>query len=374
MKIGILTQPLHNNYGGLLQAYALQCFLAKQGHDVFTIDFSKISKPRFGGIKGIVKNSVKKYVLKHDIKSVLPLKEEEKRKISQHTNRFISENIRRTQSITNLGEFSFLEPYNFDAFIVGSDQVWRPSYSPGMPAFFLDFLLDDKKTKRIAYAASFGVDHCDEYTKDELTSYSCLAKLFDAIGVREDSAIELCDKYFGVKATHVLDPTFLLDKDDYVTLINKDKTQPINGNLMVYILDPQEEKSKIIKKIEKSYNLTSYNFMENNTLGIYQPVTQWLRGFMDSEFVVTDSFHGVVFSIIFNKPFIAIGNSSRGLTRFISLLKLFNLESQLISSVDELRKASKKIDMDAVKKIKKNNKDISTEFLLSCLNGTTSNV
>nr|ELR5042323.1 polysaccharide pyruvyl transferase family protein [Providencia stuartii] len=136
----------------------------------------------------------------------------------------------------------------------------------------------------------------------------------------------------------------------------------------------QEEKSKIIKKIEKSYNLTSYNFMENNTLGIYQPVTQWLRGFMDSEFVVTDSFHGVVFSIIFNKPFIAIGNSSRGLTRFISLLKLFNLESQLISSVDELRKASKKIDMDAVKKIKKNNKDISTEFLLSCLNGTTSNV
>lgn len=114
--------------------------------------------------------------------------------------------------------------------------------------------------------------------------------------------------------------------------------------------------------------------MENNTFGIYQPVTQWLRGFMESEFVVTDSFHGVVFSIIFNKPFIAIGNSNRGLTRFTSLLKLFNLESQLILSVDELSKVSNKINMDIVNKIKKKNKDISTEFLLSCLNGATSNV
>ncbi|HHR6131972.1 TPA: polysaccharide pyruvyl transferase family protein [Providencia alcalifaciens] len=374
MKIGILTQPLHNNYGGLLQAYALQSFLARQGHDVLTVDFSKTYKPKFGGIKGIVKNSIKKYILRHDIKSVFPLKDTERHKINQHTNRFISENIRRTQLITNLSEFSFLDAYNFDAFIVGSDQVWRPSYSPGMPAFFLDFLRDDKEIKRIAYAASFGVDHCDEYTQEELDSYAYLAKLFDAIGVREDSAVDLCDKYFGVNATHVLDPTFFLKKDDYINLINKDKTQPINGNLMVYVLDPQEEKNKIISEIEKRHNLTSYNFMGNNTLGIYQPVTQWLRGFMESEFVVTDSFHGVVFSIIFNKPFIAIGNSNRGLTRFTSLLKLFNLESQLITSVDELSKVSNKINMDIVNKIKKENKDISTEFLLSCLNGKPSNV
>ncbi|MEQ5575227.1 polysaccharide pyruvyl transferase family protein [Providencia huaxiensis] len=368
MKIGILTQPLHNNYGGLLQAYALQSFLARQGHDVLTVDFSKTYKPKFGGIKGIAKNSIKKYILRHDIKSVFPLKDTEKHKISQHTNRFISENIRRTQLITNLSEFSFLDAYNFDAFIVGSDQVWRPRYSPGMPAFFLDFLRDDKEIKRIAYAASFGVDHCDEYTQEELDSYAYLAKLFDAIGVREDSAVDLCDKYFDVNATHVLDPTFLLKKDDYINLINSDKTQPIDGNLMVYVLDPQEEKNKIISEIEKRHNLTSYNFMGNNTLGIYQPVTQWLRGFMESEFVVTDSFHGVVFSIIFNKPFIAIGNKDRGLTRFTSLLKLFNLEDRLISSLDDIKIADRPINYYEVNKILKEKKLESLMFLNEALN------
>lgn len=370
MKIGILTQPLHNNYGGLLQAYALQSFLARQGHDVLTVDFSKTYKPKFGGIKGIAKNSIKKYILRHDIKSVFPLKDTEKHKISQHTNRFISENIRRTQLITDLSEFSFLKYYNFDAFIVGSDQVWRPSYSPGMPAFFLDFLLDDKKIKRIAYAASFGVDHCDEFTKHELKIYSSLAKQFDAIGVREDSAINLCKQYFGVEAEQVLDPTLLLDKSDYIEIIQKDHASPINGDMMVYILDNSEEKKNIINKVAKNYYLKPFNFMPHNRNdNIYYPVSAWLKGFMDAKFIVTDSFHGVIFSIIFNKPFIAIGNKERGLSRFTSLLNMFSLEEKLIYSINDLKAAIEPINYIEINKIKDEKKELATKFLNNALYG-----
>ncbi|EKT54125.1 polysaccharide pyruvyl transferase family protein [Providencia burhodogranariea] len=338
MKIGILTQPLRNNYGGLLQAYALQAFLKKHGHDVMTVDFQKENKPRFFGFKGIALNITKKYIFRKKIKSILPLTEKDKNKINQHSARFIAQNINRTQLITSLEEFTYLTQYNFDAYIVGSDQVWRPPYSPGMSAFFLEFLKDDIKTKRIAYAASFGVDHCDEFSKDELIRYTALAKKFDLIGVREDSAVNLCDRHFGIKAEHVLDPTLLLEKDDYIELIKKDNLPPLDGDMMVYVLDQTEEKKRIISEVKNKYKLKPYSIMPNDIDDVYPPVTKWLKGFMDAKFIVTDSFHGVVFSIIFNKPFIAIGNNDRGLARFLSILKLFNLENHLIVQLQDLEK------------------------------------
>ncbi|MEX6209541.1 polysaccharide pyruvyl transferase family protein [Providencia huaxiensis] len=133
MRIGILTQPLHNNYGGLLQAYALQHFLKTLGHSPITVDFSSKRKPKLWGIKRIAINSIKKYILKHDIKFIMPIN-------SKNTEEFITEYIDKTAKIATLDELSLLSQYNFDAYIVGSDQVWRPSYSPGMSAFFLEFL------------------------------------------------------------------------------------------------------------------------------------------------------------------------------------------------------------------------------------------
>lgn len=364
MKIGILTQPLHNNYGGLLQAYALQSVLKKLGHDVLTVDFS-IDKERDSKIKQMVIDIVKKYLFKRQVE----LSKQDKSKISQHTSHFIAEYIKRTQHISQYSDFSYLKQYQFDAYVVGSDQVWRPIYSPGMPAFFLDFLANDDKTKRIAYAASFGVDHCDEFTKSELQQYSLLAKKFDAIGVREDTAIELCQKYLNVNAQLVLDPTLLLDKDEYIKLIDENITTTSNGNLMVYILDQNDEKNQIIDLAAKQYKLKPYTIMPNEYDKIYPPVTQWLRGFLDSRFVVTDSFHGVVFSIIFNKQFIAIGNKSRGIARFLSILKLFNLENRLILSLNDLENTFNlpKIDFSEVNKIKEKLITSSTMFIKNSL-------
>lgn len=364
MKIAILTQPLHNNYGGLLQAYALQHYLKNQGHDVLTIDFPWNRKLRYFGIKTIIGNIIRKYVLLRPIKSIFPLTDEQMRSIGQHTNRFTAQHIRTTQKIYSMAEFSYIKQYGFDAYVVGSDQVWRPAYSPGMPAFFLSFLNKEDNVKRVAYAASFGVDNCDEFSANQLTEYATLLQRFDAVGVREDSAVKLCHQCFGTTAEHVIDPTLLLEKETYCQLVVQDNIPASNGNMMVYVLDKAPEKQQIINAVASTRGLKPYTVMPEQN-GVYPPVTQWLRGFMDAEYVVTDSFHGVAFSIIFNKPFIAIGNHDRGLARFTSVLKMFGLENRLIfrSSDLSIEIINSQIDFDRVNKMRSCMIDFSHTFI-----------
>lgn len=370
MEIGILTQHLHNNYGGLLQAYVLQKFLKNQELDVLTVDFSCNRKPRLWGLKGIVVNMIRKYLLRRPVISIFPLSDQQKRAIAQHTNRFSAEHIRTTQPITSLNEFDFIKQYQFDAFFVDSDQVWRSASSPRMPAFFLDFLGDDKNTLRIAYAASFGVDHCSEFNENDQARYGTLLKKFHAVSVREDAAVKLCQDHFGVTATHVIDPTLLLGKEDYCALIESDKIPVSAGNMMVYVLDKAPEKQLIIEKIARVRGLKPYTVMPSEVDGIYPP-TQWLRGFMGAEYVVTDSFHGVAFSIIFNKPFIAIGNHDRGLTRFTSILKKFGLENRLVFLMEDLTldKITENIDFSVINKIKHSEQALTAHFLHQALLG-----
>ena len=345
MKVGILTQPLHNNYGGLLQAYALQKYLKDQGHDVLTIDIPFKNKSLIVKLKLTFFNIIKRYILKRNIKSICPFLDSEKKRIAQYTSIFIKDNINLTKNIKSVDNIKELDEYKFDAYVVGSDQVWRPIYSPSISTYFLDFVNDSDNVIRVAYAASFGVDNCDEYS-DELKSKcrDLLAK-FDAIGVREDTAVELCKNEFDAIAQKTIDPTFLLNKEDYINLVEKSNTPKSDGNMMVYVLDQSQEKKSIIDFVAATKNLTPYAVMPDDK-GVYPPVTQWIRGFMDAEFVVTDSFHGVVFSIIFNKPFIAIGNPERGLARFISILNNFDLMDRLLVSINDVNELilDKKID------------------------------
>lgn len=378
MKIGILTQPLHTNYGGLLQAYALQKVLKDMGHEVWTIN--REFKTSSGLIKylSIVKR-ILSWILKKEknIIRVWPTIKE-KEIIRKNTNRFIKENINTTPKIFSNKKISSLKKYHFDSFIVGSDQVWRPMYSPCLPNYFLDFLKNDSSIKRISYAASFGVDHW-EYTKEQTIHCASLANRFDAISVREDSAISLCNQYLNVEATHVLDPTMLLKIEDYIRLVDNDHIPKSGGNLMTYILDQSSEKEEIIRKVSKGLNLIPFTVMPKAMFNevskkkiddcIYPPVTEWIRGFMDADYVVTDSYHGTVFSIIFNKPFITIGNHDRGMTRFISLLKLFGLENRLIESLGELttETISAPCDFNRVNQIKESWQKHSMELLNKAL-------
>lgn len=207
----------------------------------------------------------------------------------------------------------------FDAFVVGSDQVWRPKYAPNIDDAFLVFLKKDS-ARRVAYAASFGVDNW-EYTPQQTEKCAAFAKKFNDISVREESGVDLCKENFGVEAAWVLDPTLLLNKEDYFELC---KDVPVKkGNVLaVYMLDANDAVLSLCHKIamERGLELNVVSADARASLS----VPEWLAMFRDASYVVTDSFHGTVFSIIFGKEFNCIYNETRGKARFESLLNLYN--------------------------------------------------
>lgn len=355
MRIGIITLPLHTNYGGILQAYALQKVLTGIGHSATLIDREcKTRLPIRTRYLIYIKRAFLRYILGKNIDIFPDIAQNKLQKVKRkYTNSFIKEYIKRV-SIKNVQE---IKEGDFDCFVVGSDQIWRHPYNkyfPGVSNSFLDFA-KDWNVKRIAYAASFGTDDW-EYNEGETVLCGKLAQKFDAISVREKSAVMLCKDKFGAKATHLLDPTMLLSTDDYKELFTSAKTPKSPGSLMCYILDPNNNSENLIRTIANKKSLNPFNTnsrVEDESAPIEEriqpPVESWLRSFYDAEFVVTDSFHACVFSIIFNKPFIVLGNKERGLARFISLLSIFNLEERLVGTAQEAETIiNNSIDWDTV--------------------------
>lgn len=332
MRIAILTLPLHVNFGGILQCYALQTVLERMGYEVSVLntDFVNVDyKTRIGlFIKRLVKTCIGKESKFYGWKT-------EREIPRQYTQTFIDKYIH----IRNIKDLSLLTESEFDAIIVGSDQIWRPVYYRPIANAYLKFAKDWKHIRRIAYAASFGTNEW-EYTQEETTECASLLRLFDFVSVRESSGVDLCRKYLGVKAVQVLDPTLLLTKEDYLNIAKNGASQNNKGGLFYYFLDETPEKTRLLKVLAKKYGLIQYCAnnvnVENYSLSferrIQLPIEQWVMGFRDVSLVVTDSFHGCVFSIIFNKPFIAISNKKRGYARFISLLSLFDLQDRLIDT------------------------------------------
>ena len=369
MRIGVLTLPLHNNFGGILQAYALQQVLNNLGHDTVLIDKSKYVSlgPWYKKYPIYFKRTIHKYVMRKDI--VVRADVEQNRipkTIAKHTDLFIDKYIKRFFT----KDFSNIKKEYFDVIIVGSDQIWRPKYFfSAIENAYLDFA-KEWDIKRIAYAASFGTEEW-EYSDEQTSNCAALLKKFNAVSVRESSAVKLCKEKFGVETQHVLDPTLLLKEEDYIKLFERTKTPQSEGNLFCYILDKGKETSSIIDGISKDKVLSPFyinsRYEEPNAPleeRIQQPVEKWLRAFHDAEFIITDSFHACVFSIIFNKPFIVYGNKERGMARFESLLKIFELEERMVSTKKEAIEAiNRPIDWEKVNSIHSQWKEKSITFL-----------
>lgn len=382
MKIGIITQPLAVNYGGLLQNYALQQALIRMGHEVYTIN-----RNDFPNIYTVSKYVALKFYIMHIIRRILGkpsslqsfrqwgISYQDYIKIRMSCKDFVENNIKTTELFKTQQKLQeIIEKYNFNGYVVGSDQVWRPIYSLNIYNDFLDFCQDKKDIKRLAYAASFGVDNW-EFNDEQTKECSRLAKMFNAISVREESGIKLCKEHLGIDAIHVLDPTLLLEKEDYIKLAEQNNEKESEGNLFCYILDTNDSIKRAIDNIENKMSLKSFQVKAKKSLSAYNSKdniedyvipspTKWIRAFMDAKMVFTDSFHGCVFSIIFNKPFWVIGNKERGNARFDSLLKLFNLENRRIT-LDEINNTDLKspIDWNSVNAIKKEWQNKSIEFI-----------
>lgn len=374
MKIGIITQPLAVNYGGLLQNYALQQTLLRLGHEVYTINRNNLPSIYFASLPQRLKYSIKQWIKFFIGRPTYSLYWDHCR-ITKHCASFVQKNISTTDKFKTQEELlGIVRRYNFEGYISGSDQVWRPCYSENIYNDFLDFCQNVKGVKRIAYAASFGVSDW-EFNEEQTQECKRLINLFDAVSVREDSGIHLCKDYFDVDALHVLDPTLLLEKEDYIKLAEEMKEPISSGELFCYILDNNQEIESAIECIASKLSLGAFEVKakKNNFVRkwgekirdyVIPAPTKWLRAFMDAKMVFTDSFHGCVFSIIFNKPFWVIGNQGRGNARFDSLLKLFNLEERRvdINGFEDID-LNAPIDWDKVNSIKRDWQEKSLNFM-----------
>lgn len=339
MKIGILTLPVRTNYGGILQAYALQTILKKMGHDVAIIE----EKPRLFNI-AIWKIPIRyiKRILRNIKGEKVPIFYEQKASkeapiVEQYTNQFIKKHL----NIKKYENFDSIKKNEYDVIIVGSDQIWRPAYFPSkIENAYLKFARN-WNIRRVAYAASFGTDIW-EYTSKQTKECRKLLALFNTISVREKSGIELCKKYFSRNALLVLDPTMLLQATDYIQLFKVANIPKGPGTLFNYILDETPEKEALIYNIARQKRLIPFrvnskveNIFAPLSERIHPPVEEWLRGFNEADFIVTDSFHACVFSIIFKKQFIVYGNDSRGMARFVSLLSELGLTDRLVTQFED---------------------------------------
>lgn len=338
MRIAILTLRIHKNYGGVLQNYALNNILTSLGHEVKTVNIVWDIRPK--GIHAMMVYS-KRLLMKLTGKKVCIFKERqimEQDKISNaQITAFKNKNIPLTEIYYVPGTPLHSLNGQFDAYVVGSDQVWRPQYTRGVTKYFLDFLTDEKAI-RFSYSASFGSDD-NEYSERQRRVCGRLIGKFKGVSVREESAINLIkDKLkWDVSPIRHIDPTFLLPQNDYRQFIHHLSKK---GGLYNYILDTNDDKSTVLSRIASRLNLTPYTLLKgslsNESDEVLSSVEDWLAAIASADFVFTDSFHGCAFSIIFNKPFLVYGNAQRGKARFSSLLSLFGLEERYIDNSSEL--------------------------------------
>lgn len=354
MKTAIFTLPLINNYGGILQAYALQNVLFELGIDnkvlnlrtkeasFFSINYAKflIAKTFISRYK-----NAKFEILRHDLDA----------------RKFIEKNIVLTDEIYDFSDLKRVcKDEKFDAFVLGSDQVFNQGNFMNFGEYFsLGFI---QNAVKIAYAASFGGEF--KGWKNLSTHRENLAK-FRAISVREQNAIKICKEILDLKADFVLDPTLLARREIYDkfcqnsgTKLKNPDTNANTGEIFAYILDPNEKTTQILDNASQK---SGCKIAQVNDRANRLKIEEWLSAIKSANFIITDSFHGCVFSIIFGKPFFAIINEARGNARFHSLFDMLNLDNRVIKDVNfELNLA---INYNEIYKILDEKRKFSIDFL-----------
>lgn len=365
MNIAILTQPICNNYGGILQNYALQTLLERRGHSVITLNY-----PVMGGYTGspirhglsICKRVLQKIAGHPEIVWVDLGKESRKQVELASLQRVFIDKYLHLHDIQSPITWEQVIDFQFDAFVVGSDQVWRPRYNRGhIGNLFLDFA-EGQNVKRISYAASFGADVW-EMNHEETESCSRLVKSFDAVSVRELSGVSLCKDNFGVDAAHVLDPTLMLDAEDYLSLCSGNE-HPEGDYIAVYTLDYTKEKLAVLLDISRQLDLPLH-LIGRFTKSGYPSMESWIEGIAYAKYVITDSFHGTVFSTIFHKQFVTLGNVVRGNSRFASLFTTLGIPDNRLCGIPTkiVPLLQQHIEYDGIDKLKSVMQQVSGAFL-----------
>ncbi len=343
MKIGILTFFWSNdNYGQLLQCYAFQKFLKDRGHEVFFINYdyrNDINKTPF--IKRCIKIfNLKKLVsyLKYKKHLLEVLKEQSlnDRQFNLFRDKYIYISQKKYNTVFELQEN---EPVA-DAYIVGSDQVWNfllwdfNQAKNIIHSYMLDF--GNEKTKKISYAASWGITSLPEKYKQEITP---LMKRFSYISVREETGVKLCKECGRDDADYVCDPTLLLNKEIYRTICKENPIRkPEKPYVLLYMVNNKFDFNiQYVFDFSKKKNLDVVYVTGNGVIDNYKKyfatIPEWLYLVDNAEYVITNSFHCGVFSSIFHKQFgiITLNENDSGMnSRFDSLFNQLGIDGRYI--------------------------------------------
>lgn len=319
-KIGILNfQYSTHNYGAVLQAAALEHICRQLGHEAQHLDY--MAKPKVS-LKGRVGQLLRKLGLRKTPKSNQVANEEA-------FERFRQSFLNRTPRITSRKQFSAVAK-EFDAAIVGSDQVWRPAFAKDTLAFFLGYV--PKGVDRIAYAASFGTAEWEQ-AGDVILTEAVRQELqeFKAISCREESGVQICRDVFGVGAEHVLDPLLLVDDSFFEKVVTSSAIQT-GAKLVYYKLDSSPEFQEDLKAVGNKVGSEGVNiYSSNNLIREYREVVDWLVLICNAEVVLTDSFHCICLALRFGKEVIYCPNERRGQTRLDSLFNMLNVDAEPLS-------------------------------------------
>lgn len=315
MRVGILTFHSVDNFGAVLQAYALQEYLRSQGHEVEILDY----RPSYFHIKRRMPARIDR-ILGHLVSKYQATKFE----------RFRRDFLYRSQIMSsNIGDFS--DSLKYDLLVVGSDQVWSPDVNGRTEldmAYFFDWIPDAYPIRKISYAASFGADKvADKYLPGIRKGLSRL----DAISVREDTGVTLATEIAGRIADWVCDPVFLLTKSQWMSRLSCDIAR---RNIVMTYMPPEIGLMKeLARKMNSKVTLCYWNpyYAVGRRLGVFITSPQeWVSLIATSKASVTMSFHCVAFSIIFHTPFVYLCKRGGHSTRVISLLTRLGLEEQIL--------------------------------------------
>ena len=347
----------------MLQVYASNHFLRNEGHDVSYLN------PVFTYVRQVHSNilAIIKLIVKHIL-----YKFRLYRDVPPSCFYCAGYGFRRHINAGIESEADALK--SMDAFFVGSDQIWRDPIDEKRVVYFLEFATVQQRRASVSYAASFGMDEKNWGGGKEDVIRKCghLLREFKAVSVREHSGVKICKEVFGVDAVQMPDPTLLLHTSDYEKIIDSEKTWlPESKYVAAYVLDETDGKAELLQEGAEALNLQLQHLMPHATAKKRRDrfpisVPQWLRLIRDCEYFITDSFHGCVFAIIYNKPFVCLGNAGRGNARFDTLLGTFGLEDRMVThaSPEEIQRVlNTPIDWERVNAIHDAERERGINFL-----------
>lgn len=313
MKVSLITYYYSCNHGAVMQTYALCRYLKELGHEVELVDLRQDE----GNGSSILVRLIKPLIFNYRINQI------KKKYYPPVSNRYFTlEDLRSN-------------PPQADCYIVGSDQVWNPDISKKLQlAYFLDY--GDGKVKRISYASSFGIEKWPDNPNTE--RIKMLLSRFDSLSTRELSGSKICREIFDVDADVVLDPTFLnYSYEEF----NKGVKQ--TDDFVCYKLnrtvDFWENVRSVGNIIGSKPLLLNYNYPKKGFKYCFPPsLRTWMRKFAGAKFILTDSFHGIAFSIINRKQFVAILNDDGKNSRLLNLMESFGFSNRIYPSVAEMLK------------------------------------